>query len=215
LILDIFGATYLFECPIGRRVWSTIPFDNCDVLLVDVRLHCRHPPNDCSVDGAVGPTRHTKTLILRHGNDCGGFGGLSFWCWDRRQQHYWRMIMIRIRTMILYCSTSVESSVPRILLRLSDPKYCLLLRPSTHHSHRITIPHHLPLPIILATLIVLVLAPTRSLQDRHPGITPMPISILRFEVAGVMRLNLVSDFDFSSRSIIVSLSSDDLACEMP
>jgi hypothetical protein len=76
--------------------------------------------------------------------------------------------------MILYCSTSVESSVPRILLRLSDPKYCLLLRPSTHHSHRITIPHHLPLPIILATLIVLVLAPTRSLQDRHLGITPMP-----------------------------------------
>ncbi len=28
-----------------------------------------------------------------------------------------------------------------------------------------------------------------------------------------MRLNLVSDFDFSSRSIIVSLSSDDSDCE--
>jgi hypothetical protein len=79
------------------------------------------------------------------------------------------MIWIRIRTMILYCSTSAES----VLLRLSEPNYYFLLRPPFHHSHRITIPH-IPLPVILATVIVLVLAPARSLQGRSPGITPMP-----------------------------------------
>jgi hypothetical protein len=62
-VLDSVGAIYLFECPIGRPVWSTITFDNCDV---DVRLHCRCLTDAGTADAIVRPTRHTKSAIICH-----------------------------------------------------------------------------------------------------------------------------------------------------